>query len=469
MKSKHPVTRKHLMISLLFALYMAEYMISLICMDRSSYALAGTGEILHYMKMPALAIGILLFPLSQRIGSSIRSRRIIMLVSNIIYLVGMLFVMEIFFPTSLIVNVISCIITLLALGFLGGAVYYYFAIAFVRHAYLGRASGTAGAAAFLIQMLVQYVIPADPVMLVLLLAGFSFTAYLTTASKERFEWMFDEPLEYAKSGDSSLPNVRTVSAGIAGIALIYLICGLTDTMIVSMNYAGDMSIYSWPRLFGAVGYLMGGALSDIGRRKWFMVSALCVSILSIPLPFMLSGGQTVFATCMYYVIAVAEIEFLNVFFWEMAPRTPYPQLFSGMSRVISCIIAVVLPLFAHISVMTAMIIEVFLITCVVLCTTLGGFMPISQSSSAKVTNPDDTSSDSVVNEDALEAFATQHGLTPREKELLVPLIVSDDEIQSIASDMNISARTVYRHINSIYEKTGVTTRYALMRYYYETK
>ncbi len=149
MNTNTVISRKHIMLTILFAVYMSEYMLCLICMDQSAYALSDTGYDLHYLRMPAVAAGFLLHG------------------RNDCYY-----------------------------GFLGGAVYYYFAMGFVMHPYLGRLSGIGGAAAFLIQMSVQYLIPANPAMLVLLVAGFAFTAYITLFSKERYEWMFDEPLEF---------------------------------------------------------------------------------------------------------------------------------------------------------------------------------------------------------------------------------------------------------------------------------
>ena len=77
------------MLAVMFAIYMAEYMVSLIYMDNSVYRLKDYGENIHYLKMPALALGILLFPLSQRLLSTVRTRRIILGISNTLYLAGM--------------------------------------------------------------------------------------------------------------------------------------------------------------------------------------------------------------------------------------------------------------------------------------------------------------------------------------------------------------------------------------------
>lgn len=450
------------MLTVLLAVYLSEYMLSLIIMDQSTYILSDIGQKLHYLKMPALAIGFLLFPLSRRIGSDVKARRILMLVSNIIYILGMASLVGQFGEMSLLSYVISCGVSLLSLGFLGGAVYYYYAMGLVNHPYLGRLSGLGGAAAFLIQMSAQYLIPVNIAMLILLLAGFAFTAYMTILSKDRFDWMYEEPLEFAKEGDPALPGAKVLAAGIVAMMLLYMVCGLTDTVLVSLNFAGDMGIYAWPRLFGAVGYIVGGILADIGRRKWMPLAAVCMIMLCVPLPFILSEGYTVAGTCLYYVIAVGQIGFLNIFFWEIAPRTKQPELWTGMSRVLSCFVGLIFPLFAGAPVAVDMVAEVLIISAVIICFALFGYIP----SRRQERNDENAATDEAA---YFEEFAEAHGLTPREKDFLAVLLESDDDVSVIAGKMDISTRTVYRHINSIYEKTGTETRYALMRYYFMKK
>lgn len=475
MSLKTFVRKKHIMLTAVFTVYMSEYMICLICMDQNGYALADTGKIFHYIKMPALAAGFLLFPLSRRLCTGIRARRIVLLISNIIFMAGMSAVIFIKDPGPA-VYLISCVTSLLSLGFLGGCVYYCYAMGLTGHPCLGRLAGFGGALAFLLQMLVMYVVPADISMLLLLLTGFAFTAYVTLAPGKTldqcctggFEWMFDEPPEYAEKGDPNIPGLSVIAGGTVAMMLLYMICGLTDTVLVSMNFAGEMGIYAWPRLFGAVGYLLGGFLADLGRRKWLPLCALCLTILCIPLPFMLREGHLILGICLYYVIVVGQIGFLNVFFWELAPKTSYPELTAGLSRVLSCLVVTILPVFSDSSAITGMITETVLAAVTILIIALAGYLPpISRSApGTKGLIPAAATAGTV---DHLESFAEQHGLTPREKDFLVLLLESDDEVSVIASKMNISTRTVYRHINSIYEKTGTETRYALMRYYYKTK
>lgn len=464
-----PISKKHILLTVLFAVYTAEYMLSLISMDQYAYPFAVTGAVLHYLKMPALALGFLLFPLSRRIGSDMRVRRLLFLSSNVIYILGMALVTGLFFSASLTLFVISCLISLFALGFLGGAVYYYVATGFVGHPFFGRLMGIGGAMAFLMQMTAQYLISTNSVLILLLIIGFLFTAYVTLTSGDRFEWMFDEPLEYASEGDPSLPNHRKIALGITVMVLLHLICGITDTALISMNFAGDMTIYAWPRLGGVIGYLIGGFLIDLDHRKWLTVAAFCMTILCMPIPFMLNEGHTHMAAFIYYVIVVGQLGYLNMYFWTLAPMTKLPELWAGMGRITECAVSIILPLFSGISVMTAMVFEAGFAAAVILCIALGDYLPGRDNKTAGASKSSDDISTAEAPVNHLRLFTEQHGITPKEQEILVLLIESDDEIKVIADNMGMTTRTVYRHINSIYEKTGTNSRYSLIRYYYETK
>lgn len=470
------IQKKHIVLTVLFTIYMTTFMLTLILMDRSTYGFEAAGAALHYFKMPALAAGFLLFPLSRRLGNSINAGRICYIFSNILYIAGMMVVMDLFFKASFPVKTASLLITLLALGFLGGAVYYYVAEGFMGHPFLGRLMGIGGACAFLIQMSVQYLLPADWTFIIVLLIGSAFTAYVSLAAGEKYEWMFDESLEYASKGDASLPDTRKIAFGVAAMMLLYMIFWMTDTILVSMNFAGDMAIYAWPRLGGAVGYLLAGFLSDLGRRKWLMVSAFCMTVLCIPIPFMISEGFTYAAYFLYYVLVVGQIFYLNMFFWILAPMTSHPDLWAGMSRILSCVLAVVLPLLSGISVLSALVLETVFVAAAIFCMAFGGYLPrlgstVSEPSANNNLKPDPGAEKaySVSAEDYLKIFAENSGLTPRETEFLEALIMTDTDVEGIARSFGLTPRSVHRHISNIYEKTGTDSRYALMRCFYESK
>jgi DNA-binding NarL/FixJ family response regulator len=60
----------------------------------------------------------------------------------------------------------------------------------------------------------------------------------------------------------------------------------------------------------------------------------------------------------------------------------------------------------------------------------------------------------------------QHGLTPRELEVL-RLVATGMTNQAIADDLYVAVKTVDRHVGSILAKLGVSSRTAATAYAYE--
>ncbi len=443
------ITKKHILLTVLFTVYMFEYMMTLIFMDQSVYVLKQGGTLIHYLRSPLLAAGFLLFPLS-RMRGGISFRRAGYLTMNLVYALSML---GIFFAKNPYVSALFSLSGLLALGILGGAVYYFIAMGFVNHPCLGRLTGAGGAAAFLLQMAAQHWLPGRLIFLVVMVSGFAVTVFAST--RITGEWMFEDPLEYASEKEKELlPGNCKVFFGIAAMCLLYLFLGVTDLSLVSMNFAGDMTIYAWPRLGGAVGYLLGGILADAGHRKWLEINALCMTILCLPVPFMLKEGYITGAAFLYYVVVLGQIVTMNLFFWDLAPMKKRPELWASLSRILSCCIMIFLPVLSGISVMNAMVMETLIVAAVILCISFGGYFPQKKMEREKG--------------DRLQLFSERFGLTPREKDLLSELLKNDGNIREVADALKISQRAAYRHLNNVYEKTGTDSRHALIRVYYET-
>lgn len=60
-------------------------------------------------------------------------------------------------------------------------------------------------------------------------------------------------------------------------------------------------------------------------------------------------------------------------------------------------------------------------------------------------------------------------LTPREAEVFLLLITTEENIQQMADSLYMSKRNFQRHITSIYEKAGVKSRMGLYQLYIQTK
>lgn len=66
--------------------------------------------------------------------------------------------------------------------------------------------------------------------------------------------------------------------------------------------------------------------------------------------------------------------------------------------------------------------------------------------------------------DATSRFAEAHGLSPREREVLV-MVVDGLDVAGIAEALVISIGTVKAHLHRIYKKAGVSRRAELMHAY----
>ncbi|MCR5487481.1 MAG: hypothetical protein K6F35_08100 [Lachnospiraceae bacterium] len=443
------IHRKHILLTVLFSVYMFEYMMTLIFMDQSVYALKQGGTLIHYLRSPILAAGFLLFPFS-RLKGGIRSRRAGYLLMNLAYAFSMLGVLYAGNPYA---SAVFSLTGLLALGALGGAVYYFVAMGFVNHPYLGRLTGAGGAAAFLMQIAAQQLISARLVFLIVMVLGFGLVIFAST--RIAYEWMFEDPLEYSSGREKGETPGRTkILFGILAMCLLYFFLGVTDQILVSGNFAGDMTIYAWPRLGGALGYVLGGILADLGRRKWLEISAFCMTVIALPVPFMLSEGHTAGAAFLYYVVVLGQIVYMNLFFWDLAPMQKHPELWASLSRILSCLVMIFIPLISGFSVMASIMVETVITVAVILCISLGGYYPESREEGAE-------------KKDRMADFVQRYGLTPRERDLLMELLQNDGNIQDVADAMQISQRAAYRHLNNVYEKTGTDSRHALLRAYYE--
>lgn len=66
-------------------------------------------------------------------------------------------------------------------------------------------------------------------------------------------------------------------------------------------------------------------------------------------------------------------------------------------------------------------------------------------------------------EEQRQTFIANHGLTPREVDVLVAVTQDERPLKQIAEELGISMRMVQRHLSSIYKKTDTQTRAGLTK------
>ena len=73
-------------------------------------------------------------------------------------------------------------------------------------------------------------------------------------------------------------------------------------------------------------------------------------------------------------------------------------------------------------------------------------------------------------EEQLERFARTYGLTPRETTVLAAVTQDERPLKQVAADLDVTLRTVQRHLTSVYQKTSTQTRAGLaVRFFNATK
>ena len=66
-------------------------------------------------------------------------------------------------------------------------------------------------------------------------------------------------------------------------------------------------------------------------------------------------------------------------------------------------------------------------------------------------------------EEQRQAFIADHGLTPREVDVLIAVTQDERPLKQVAEELGISMRMVQRHLSSIYQKTDTQTRAGLTK------
>ena len=161
-----------------------------------------------------------------------------------------------------------------------------------------------------------------------------------------------------------------------------------------------------------------------------------------------------------------------------------PQLWAGMGKVISNVVALVVTIpsaalaQANDQALTSLAFVLFAAV-LILMTRAGMLTPdyeerissYSEKSTDAEETPDHESAKDAgrespemvpprTPEEALAAFCESYGLTKRESDVLAA-VVSDETLKHVAAELGVGLRTVQHHLTSLYKKTGTQTRTGL--------
>ncbi|MBQ9043966.1 MAG: helix-turn-helix transcriptional regulator [Eggerthellaceae bacterium] len=232
----------------------------------------------------------------------------------------------------------------------------------------------------------------------------------------------------------------------------------------AIRASGSVAVfYEWHRLFAAVGYAVIGAAAYFGGRPAssaaVLVSALFAVIASVQTAMMEAGA--LMAVVFYFVLAAA-LAWSCIAFMSAAATSKYPALVASVGRVLLVLVTLTeIPIQAAgpLTPTAVLVASAALLAAVVLSMLRGGFLQgggTAEGAGQSIEEPAPSP------EERVRLLAAECGLTDREREVLSALVLTEDKNQAIADSLFVSRRTLQKHISSIYEKTGVTTRVALV-------
>ncbi|MCR5507880.1 MAG: helix-turn-helix transcriptional regulator [Lachnospiraceae bacterium] len=466
------ISKKDIFYTILFTEFLLTYMIVLAISDDYARSLSDTGSyMLHYSPGIMRILGFASFWLSRRFITGERIRRLILIAADTIFIISAALLIGDIKGTGVIIVLFALSFSL---GHLGGLIYYCISAAFSVSTHKGRIIGFSCAASILLQFLLDGL--TDNIMrLVIAAVIFLLISYLTL--KTPADFILEDPLPYAGDSEAFTRNVRLQLIAIVSVVII---CGLlacrTDIAFLSMSYSGDVNIYSYPRLAMVAGYIIMGIVADMKDHKLtgtVFFSGMLLSAVLVLMPFV-SGDYGIFLSVYYFFISL-YIFFYTYSFISVAPRTHAPELWASIGRPLSdlCVAPISFimlkignerlnasPIYYALYYFLLLIILYILTSMIKLDPNLAGNGPAGTDSKDQPAQDSDRGADS-----RLDMWLDEFPLTPRERDVARLLINTDKPIKAIASELDISERSVYRYASSIYEKTGIDNRTGLIKNY----
>ena len=189
------------------------------------------------------------------------------------------------------------------------------------------------------------------------------------------------------------------------------------------------------------------------------------------------GGPFIVGLIVFYISAGFFVVYFMSAFMEIASFTEKPALWSGMGRAINNLVSVVISissvaLLLH-NLMAILIVDIILLVGLSVGVMLyqkrcyyDGEMLALALELARVKEEIRVRNEIISEEKRLCFFSEKYGLTQREMEVVAALMRSEDSIQELAKELALSRTALYRHLTSIQEKVGVSSRIGIIRQFY---
>lgn len=347
-------------------------------------------------------------------------------------------------------------ICLFSLGYTGGLIHFETSLELTRKnfsLYLGISSMFG----IILQFITQNIGLSNNGYLIVIELVLVFIVLLSLHNKSD-----NTPKESVKMSKITI-SVRTW-VYIASVAIMSIILGFQDSIIVIKNANGELSLFSYVRLFYALGLLVAGTIANIKNRLYLPLASGCAMTLSVLSLSFLRDTNTLYNVSMgiMYFYCGFYVMFMTIMFMELGLRRNNPILYAGLGRVVRCIttcivVLVTTALANYIGENVYTILSCVLSIGLLVFMALSGILIPEKTSKTEMELP----STEMQLEEKLKKLYTKYGFTPKEIETFEKLVTTEMGVQEIANEMGISRRVLQRHISSIYEKTETKTRIGL--------
>lgn len=369
------------------------------------------------------------------------------------------------------------LVLFLFLGIMGSAVFYFALCLLKNDRYLARIAGVGYMTGILLQVLKNTLIQsevAEIILFILFLTGLEILLIRTGKQMDEGENenTAGNGLEAKAAKREGIGKNKTSTAAV--LLLIVLIVLLTcifstlDNAVTLVHATGAVDIGQAPRFILAFSGLLAGFLFDIGNRKFMnmvmycvtLLSTLCVAALKFSEPFLM--GLIIF-----YMSAGFFAVFFTTAFMEISRYTHLPELWAGMGRAVNNLTAAVITGGSLNLISSEPNIQMLVITILlfVLASVVTTAYTYEKKRLMEIPEPDKKPAGELDEKKRIRQIAERFSFTERETETFFCLVSTEDSVQQIADDLCVSKRTLERYISSIYEKTGVKSRVALIGIY----
>lgn len=509
-KSRFILVNKYGFYFLLFSLYSFEQSVYGTLVDHETGNSDTSGNITYFLVQVTLSLGFLFFAVSRRILKTIPARRNLLIILSILYICGMLGIIFLNYSFLLIVcNFLSSF----SMGYIGATVYYCMAEDLYQYSHLGIMMALGKTITIILQYILQEVLRLELPITLMLVIVFFLLIYLILHQKNQV--MFDDLLPYTKETPEYHSSIRRKVFYAVILGLIFYINVVLNE--ITFFYAGTY-FSSFPRLFMIIGLAY-----DFFGKRFIHIFGLCSMAVCFVSTY--SPEYTTIRFCLFYFTIGAMTGYLNLSFWSLAPKTRHPDLWASFTWIIN-----ILETFAGLFLIQTIGEHTYLILLSIGILFIAAIefsvadlltqyqldtaerehntpalsylkklaffenntimAAESEEQNEKERNDHTTSNSSVsaISEQSSDilsedteiltpeqqsarkflAFTERYHFTPRECDVLKELLTNDDTMKNISEQLGISERMLYRYMNNLYQKTGVETRAALMKLYYES-